>query len=70
MADENTVSDLADLKDIAGDAPAADAPAAASSAGPDDVIWYVSYGSNMCAARLGAYLRGGRPDGSHRDHGH
>ena len=35
MADEtNTVSDLADLKDIAGDAPAADAAAVASNTAP------------------------------------
>jgi hypothetical protein len=26
-------------------------------------VWYVSYGSNMCAARLGCYLVGGRPPG-------
>ena len=34
MADENTVSDLADLKDIAGDAPAADAAVIATNTAP------------------------------------
>ena len=34
MADENTVSDLADLKDIAGDAPAADAAVVATNTAP------------------------------------
>lgn len=29
-------------------------------------VWYVSYGSNMCRARLAAYLLGGRPDGARR----
>lgn len=27
-------------------------------------VWYVSYGSNMSRARLGCYLRGGRPPGA------
>ena len=31
-------------------------------------VWYVSYGSNMSAARLAAYLRGGRPPGGSRPH--
>lgn len=26
-------------------------------------VWYVSYGSNMCEARLATYLAGGRPQG-------
>ena len=29
-------------------------------------VWYVSYGSNMYAARLAAYLQGGRPQGGSR----
>lgn len=32
----------------------------------DDPVWYVAYGSNMCAARLGCYLAGGRPAGARR----
>ena len=31
-------------------------------------VWYVSYGSNMCRDRLGAYLRGGRPAGARRSY--
>ncbi len=27
------------------------------------LVWYVSYGSNMAAARLACYLQGGRPTG-------
>ena len=30
------------------------------------LVWYVSYGSNMCADRLATYLQGGRPPGSSR----
>ncbi len=30
------------------------------------MVWYVSYGSNMCRERLMCYLRGGRPPGAHR----
>jgi hypothetical protein len=30
------------------------------------MVWYVSYGSNMCAARLLCYLRGGVPSGARR----
>jgi hypothetical protein len=30
------------------------------------LVWYVSYGSNMCADRLAAYLQGGRPPGASR----
>lgn len=30
------------------------------------LVWYVSYGSNMCAGRLAAYLKGGRPPGASR----
>ena len=29
-------------------------------------VWYVSYGSNMAAARLACYLTGGRPPGGSR----
>jgi hypothetical protein len=29
-------------------------------------VWYVSYGSNMSAARLACYLEGGRPAGGRR----
>jgi hypothetical protein len=29
-------------------------------------VWYVSYGSNMSAARLACYVRGGRPPGGSR----
>ncbi len=29
-----------------------------------DLVWYVSYWSNMNAARLGCYLRGGSPTGA------
>lgn len=32
------------------------------TAGPDRV-WYVAYGSNLCAERFWCYLRGGRPAG-------
>jgi hypothetical protein len=31
-----------------------------------DVVWYVSYGSNMNAARFGCYLAGGTPEGALR----
>lgn len=31
-------------------------------------VWYVSYGSNMCAGRFGAYLRGGRAPGGRLAH--
>ncbi|MFF7995651.1 histone deacetylase [Kitasatospora xanthocidica] len=30
----------------------------------EDLVWYVAYGSNLHAARLACYLRGGRPDGA------
>ncbi len=30
------------------------------------LVWYVSYGSNMSAARLACYLEGGRPPGGSR----
>lgn len=35
---------------------------------PDDTpqVWYVSYGSNLCADRLACYLQGGRPEGGLR----
>ncbi|MBM7368489.1 histone deacetylase [Gordonia hydrophobica] len=29
-------------------------------------VWYASYGSNLCAARLACYLEGGRPEGGRR----
>ncbi|MFE9251993.1 histone deacetylase [Streptomyces sp. NPDC007088] len=31
-------------------------------------VWYVSYGSNMCAERFGVYLRGGRAPGGRLAH--
>lgn len=31
-----------------------------------DPVWYVAYGSNMCAARFHCYLAGGRPVGARR----
>jgi hypothetical protein len=34
--------------------------------GTDDLVWYVAYGSNMCAARFQCYLSGGRPSGGSR----
>lgn len=41
----------------------------AVSEGPEDPeVWYVSYGSNMCAARLAAYLEGGAPPGADHEH--
>jgi len=33
---------------------------------PSDLVWYVSYGSNMAAARLACYLEGGCPPGASR----
>lgn len=33
-----------------------------------DEVWYASYGSNMCRARLLAYLLGGRPEGARRSY--
>lgn len=32
----------------------------------DDLVWYVSYGSNMSAERLACYLEGGCPPGGSR----
>lgn len=32
----------------------------------EDLVWYVSYGSNMRAARFGCYLSGGSPRGARR----
>lgn len=32
----------------------------------NDLVWYVSYGSNMCAERFHYYLRGGQPPGAAR----
>lgn len=29
-----------------------------------ELVWYVSYGSNMCAHRLNCYLAGGTPAGA------
>jgi hypothetical protein len=34
----------------------------------EDLVWYVSYGSNLCAARFACYLGGGRPPGAARDY--
>jgi hypothetical protein len=33
-----------------------------------DLVWYVAYGSNLCAARFACYLGGGRPAGAGRDY--
>src|SRR5919199_4224160 len=33
---------------------------------PPVLVWYVSYGSNMCADRLACYLAGGVPTGASR----
>jgi hypothetical protein len=30
------------------------------------LVWYVAYGSNLCASRFSYYLRGGTPPGAHR----
>ncbi|MFE6050557.1 histone deacetylase [Kitasatospora sp. NPDC056446] len=32
------------------------------------LVWYAAYGSNLDAARLACYLRGGRPDGGAHEH--
>lgn len=32
-----------------------------------DLVWYVAYGSNLCATRLGCYLEGGTPAGGRRE---
>ena len=34
----------------------------------DQLVWYVSYGSNMWSTRLAAYLEGGVPPGGERTH--
>ncbi|HJQ48126.1 MAG TPA: histone deacetylase [Amycolatopsis sp.] len=34
----------------------------------EPLVWYVSYGSNMNAARFGCYLAGGTPEGAARFH--
>lgn len=36
--------------------------------GSSALVWYVSYGSNLCRARFLAYLRGGRLEGSAREY--
>ena len=33
---------------------------------PLPLVWYVSYGSNMCADRFSCYIAGGRPPGGSR----
>jgi hypothetical protein len=33
-----------------------------------DLVWYVSYGSNLCADRFACYVGGGRPPGAARAH--
>ena len=33
-----------------------------------ELVWYASYGSNMCAERFACYLTGGTPTGSSRLH--
>ena len=35
-------------------------------ASPESHVWYVSYGSNMCAARFACYIEGGMPRGGTR----
>ncbi|MET8544739.1 histone deacetylase [Kitasatospora sp. NPDC004799] len=42
------------------------ADTAPAARGP--LVWYVAYGSNLHAARLACYLRGGRPDGGAQEH--
>lgn len=37
-----------------------------TAAGDDDLVWYVAYGSNLCADRLACYLVGGTPAGGRR----
>lgn len=37
-----------------------------SRVSPSELVWYVSYGSNLCAARLSCYLAGGQPAGAAR----
>ncbi len=34
----------------------------------DELVWYVSYGSNLCADRFACYLAGGTPPGAARNH--
>src|SRR5215813_6304541 len=34
----------------------------------DELVWYVSYGSNLCADRFACYLGGGAPVGASRAH--
>ena len=34
--------------------------------GTEDLVWYLAYGSNMCAARFDCYISGGRPRGGSR----
>jgi hypothetical protein len=36
--------------------------------GADDLVWYVSYGSNLNRARFLAYVQGGRVPGNDVDH--
>ncbi|MFC4961777.1 histone deacetylase [Streptomyces mauvecolor] len=36
--------------------------------GPDGMVWYASYGSNMLRDRLAHYIEGGRPPGAARTH--
>lgn len=37
-----------------------------ASLAPDDLLWYVAYGSNVHADRFNAYVSGGRPEGAAR----
>ncbi|MFE4481622.1 MULTISPECIES: histone deacetylase [Streptomycetaceae] len=39
-----------------------------TESGGEVLVWYVAYGSNLHAARLARYLRGGRPDGGAQTH--
>jgi hypothetical protein len=41
-------------------------PGAVTGSGQAGLVWYVSYGSNMQADRLGCYLAGGVPAGARR----
>jgi len=37
-----------------------------SPVSPSELVWYVSYGSNLCEARMTCYLAGGQPAGGSR----
>ncbi|MFJ4597978.1 histone deacetylase [Kitasatospora sp. NPDC088861] len=44
----------------------AEGSAEGGAEGGAGLVWYAAYGSNLHAARLACYLRGGRPDGGAR----